>query len=98
MSVCEKAEEPCISASDIQYLERRIERNDEYLTNRIQILEKKIRLLVRILVDKKMIGTELAKTFEEAVALPPRDISKIVESYKSSKRIQDVIQKNNTSK
>lgn len=35
------------------------------INNRIRNVDKKIRLLVRILVDKKIIGTELAKSFEE---------------------------------
>lgn len=36
-----------------------------YLQNRMRDQGKKIRLLVRILVDKKIIGEELAKSFEE---------------------------------
>jgi len=36
-----------------------------YLSKRIRDTNAKIRLLVRILVDKKIIGTELAKSFEE---------------------------------
>lgn len=35
------------------------------VNNRIRNIDKKVRLLVRILVDKKIIGTELAKSFEE---------------------------------
>lgn len=37
----------------------------EYLSKRIRTQDKKIRLLVRILVDKKIIGPEVAKSFEE---------------------------------
>ncbi len=44
-----------------------------YINNRVDDLRKKIKLLVRILVDKKIIGSELAKTFEETV---PSDILK----------------------
>ena len=40
----------------------------EYLSKRIRDQDKKIRLLVRILVDKKVIGPELAKTFEETAS------------------------------
>lgn len=40
-------------------------RNQQYYDNQIADLKKKIRLLVRLLVDKKIIGDEIAKSFEE---------------------------------
>ena len=40
-------------------------RDIKYYDNKITMLEKKIKLLVRILVDKNLIGEQLAKTFEE---------------------------------
>lgn len=43
----------------------------EYYNEQLRNANKKIKLLVRLLVDKKIIGTELAKTFEETV---PNDI------------------------
>jgi len=36
-----------------------------YYDDQMQKMKTKIRLLVRILVDKKIIGEEIAKTFEE---------------------------------
>ncbi len=42
-----------------------VRRETEYNYEQIKDLRKKIKLLVRILVDKKIIGEELAKTFEE---------------------------------
>ncbi len=95
MSECEKAEAPeCITKDELKWIERRIENNDKYMTNRVQKLETKLRLLVRILVDKKLVGTELAKTFEESIE-PKRDTSKIVEYYeaKNQKWIQGAIKK-----
>ena len=41
-----------------------------YRDNQIADLKKKIRLLVRILVEKKIIGEEIAKTFEESKMTP----------------------------
>lgn len=56
-----------------QYVTIETHREDrEYLSNRIRDQSKKIRILVRILVDKKIIGPELAKTFEETT--PNKDI------------------------
>lgn len=49
------ASEPVVSWSDYRYLQ-----------DQIYAQKKMIRLLVRILVDKKIIGEELAKTFEES--------------------------------
>ena len=48
-------------AREIKYINDRLTRID----NRISNEKKMFRLLVRILVDKKVIGDELAKTFEE---------------------------------
>jgi len=44
----------------------------EYYNRQVSDLKKKIRLLVRILVDKKIIGAELAKSFEETAT--PADV------------------------
>ena len=40
-------------------------RDIQYLKEDVRSLRKKIRLLVRILVDKKIVGAELAKSVEE---------------------------------
>lgn len=37
----------------------------EWINSRISDVSKKIRLLTRVLVDKKIIGDEVAKSFEE---------------------------------
>lgn len=62
----EKAEET-INYATTEFVNNRFEYYNEQLRN----ANKKIKLLVRILVDKKIIGEELAKTFEETV---PSDI------------------------
>ena len=41
---------------------------------RIRDLQKKIRLLTRILVDKKIIGEEMAKTFEETTLIDKKEL------------------------
>lgn len=73
----EKSEETpsCATQDNIKWLERRMDRIDE----RIDRINKKIRLLVRILVDKKIVGTELAKSFEETE--PVAEIDKILKWY-----------------
>ena len=74
----EKSETPSYATQDnIKWLERRIDRQDET----IKRYRKMMRLLVRILVDKKVIGTEIAKTFEETEAVA--DIDKILEWYEN---------------
>jgi hypothetical protein len=55
------------SESSVRYLEERITRINE----RMQNDKKMLRLLIRILVDKKIIGPELAKTFEETIGQTP---------------------------
>jgi len=50
----EERKEPQVSYSDLGRLRERF-----------WGIDKKMRLLVRILVDKKIIGTEIAKFFEE---------------------------------
>jgi hypothetical protein len=52
----EKATEPTVTQRDLDWVNERIRKTNT-----------KIRLLVRILVDKKIIGQEMAKTFEETV-------------------------------
>lgn len=59
------------------YLEKAVEIKPDYMTSerfysevsyqneQRRALEKKVRLLVRLLVDKGVIGAELAKSFEE---------------------------------
>jgi len=73
MSVDEKAEVPSVSKSDLDWLGKRI----DYTNEDIRAIKSKIRLLVRLLVDKKIIGEELAKTFEESKAVNP----KLIEWY-----------------
>lgn len=73
MSVPEK-EVPAVSKSDIDWVNDRIDRVNE----NIRKINTKIKLLVRILVDKKTIGPELAKTFEEARELTPEDVQKLL--------------------
>lgn len=74
----EKAETPSYATQDnIKWLERRMDRQDERITR----YRKMMRLLVRILVDKKIIGAEIAKSFEETEAVA--DIEKILEWYEN---------------
>jgi len=74
----EKAEEPkIVTQNDLQWHSQRMDRIDK----RINRINKKIRLLVRILVDKKIIGPELAKSFEETEAIA--DIEKILKWYEN---------------
>lgn len=50
---------------DYNYLSRRLERMETDFSERISNLKRKIRLFVRILVDKKIIGEEVSKSIEE---------------------------------
>lgn len=54
--------------SDYNWLSRRLDRIENDFSERISSLRKKIRLFVRILVDKKIIGEEVAKSIEETFA------------------------------
>lgn len=75
MEMSEKsANVPVVTKSDIDWLNDRIDRVYESISK----VNTKIKLLVRILVDKKTIGPELAKTFEEARELTPEDIQKLL--------------------
>jgi len=80
MSIPEKtvASEPVVSWSDYRHLQ-----------DQLYAQKKMIRLLVRILVDKKIIGEELAKTFEESKK--PTINPKIQEWYEAKLWIQGAI-------
>jgi len=52
--------------ADYNWLSKRLDRIDTEMSERIVELRKKIRLLVRILVDKKIVGEEIAKAVEES--------------------------------
>jgi len=52
--------------ADYNWLSKRLDRIDTEMSERIVELRKKIRLLVRILVDKKIVGEEIAKSVEES--------------------------------
>ena len=82
MSV-EKGETPSVSKSDIDWLNDRI----GYLKEDLSKANTKIKLLVRILVDKKIIGGELAKTFEESAKNPK------IEWYEAKLWIQGAIKR-----
>lgn len=60
----EKEDKKTLTRDDLRWLEERMDR----LSKQIRDTNKRIRLLVRILVDKKIIGPELAKSFEETSA------------------------------
>jgi len=73
--MAEKATEAPVTRSDTQWLQRQID--DLYKADRD--MKKMFRLLVRILVDKKIIGEELAKTFEESKGTTKADVQKLIE-------------------
>jgi len=60
--ISEKAECSCTHTCEVSW------EAYQRQSKRIEDTNKKIRLLVRILVDKKLIGPELAKTFEETAS------------------------------
>jgi hypothetical protein len=55
-----------------------------YLNQRMASLETKVRLLVRMLLDKKILGEEAAKTFMETKTDSERT-AEIVEYYRKKK-------------
>jgi len=57
--------------NDVQYLSRRVDRIETTMFERLSAISKRIRLLVRILVDKKVVGPELAKSVEETFGANP---------------------------
>ena len=67
-------EKPVATPAPMTYDQFR--REIQYYEERIQDLRKKMRLLVRILVDKKIIGDEIAKTFEETALLDKKELIK----------------------
>lgn len=70
----EKATVPSVTKSDLDWVHKRI----DYVNEDLRAMRSKLRLLVRILVDKKIIGVELAKTFAEAKEISPEDMDRIV--------------------
>lgn len=67
MSESEKEVKPEWRA-DYNWLSRRLDRIENEMSERITKLKKRLRLLVRILVDKKIVGEEVAKSVEETVS------------------------------
>lgn len=51
--------------SDYDWLSKRIDRLQTQMDEQCSAQAKRIRLLVRILVDKKIVGEEIAKSVEE---------------------------------
>jgi len=60
-----KEEQATPTQGDYDYLSRRIQSLEERQRDDYERLNKRIRLLVRILVDKKIVGEEVAKSVEE---------------------------------
>jgi len=60
-----------VTQNDLSYLSRRVDRIETTMYDRFSAMSKRIRLLVRILVDKKVIGPELAKSVEETFGQNP---------------------------
>jgi len=54
--------------SDYNWLSRRIDRLENEMREQCRNHARRIRLFVRILVDKKIIGEEVAKSIEEVFA------------------------------
>lgn len=52
--------------ADYNWLAKRLDRMETEMSERIVDLKKKVKLLVRILVDKKIVGEEIAKSIEES--------------------------------
>jgi len=50
---------------DVNWLQRRLDRLEDEMREQCRTHARRIRLLVRILVDKKIIGEETAKSVEE---------------------------------
>lgn len=53
--------------SDYNWLEKRVDRLQNQMNDQCAAQSKRTRLLVRILVDKKIIGEEIAKSIEETL-------------------------------
>jgi len=94
--VTEKAEEAPVRRSEIDYVERRVESAYEDR----QKIKKMIRTIVAILVDKKLIGENVAKTFmeskeaEELVSSEVKRVNpKIVKWYEAKLWIAGAIKK-----
>jgi len=54
--------------SDYDWLSKRIDRVENEMREQCRTHARRIRLFVRILVDKKIIGEEVAKSIEEVFA------------------------------
>jgi len=54
-----------------------LRRETNYLREDIENLKKKIKFLVAILVDKKLIGEQVAKSFSESKTDVPKEIQVI---------------------
>ena len=74
------AEKEAVSKNDIQWLNDRI----DSINNRINKLTKTLRLLFAHLVDKKIIGEELGKAFQETQdKLSPEDRTELIDWFMS---------------
>lgn len=70
---------------DIKNLKSRMDRIEHDFQGQIDALSKRVRLLVRILVDKKIVGEEIAKSVEESVAEDEEDEDKLIEWFLSER-------------
>jgi len=86
MSV-EKAEEPTVRRSDIEYIERRIESAFEDR----QKIKKMLKIVVAILVDKKLIGEAVAKTFMESKTIEEVE-KKVKETVKDEAKEKKILE------
>jgi len=78
MSVPEEKTEVGATKSDLHYVERRIESAYEDR----QKMKKMIRTIVAVLVDKKLVGENLAKAFTESKEKENKLIEWVLERYK----------------
>lgn len=76
----EKAAVQSVSKSDIDYINSRIDRINE----RIDKLNKKVALVLAVMIDKGMIGENLAKKIEESKGDDSDLIDWLMEEIKKS--------------
>lgn len=74
-----KAEPNYVTRESLSWLERRVDRLADEMREQCRNHARRVRLFVRILVDKKIIGEEVAKSIEESLPKNEEEIEGLID-------------------
>lgn len=81
IKMSEKIEEKPEWKSNYDWLSRRIDQVERDAQEQCRTHARRIRLLVRLLLDKKIIGEEIAKSIEETLAEKSEDADELIDWF-----------------